>query len=109
MYNDLKVVLNAVRPLDEVDAERIGLAGSGTGAMLALNLADEDPTVRAVVVRGPEEVFEAAAARLDADENDFGGADGSFDIDPADFGGGDAGFLGDDDFGDFGGGDDFDF
>ena len=41
--------------------------------------------------------------------DDFGGADGSFDVDPGDFGGGDAGFLGDDDFGDFGGLDDFDF
>ena len=52
LYNDLKIVVNAVRPLDEVDEERLGLVGSGTGAMLALRLA-VDPRIKAVVVRGP--------------------------------------------------------
>ena len=49
MYNDLKIVLNAVLPLDEVDEERIGLVGSGTGAILALKLATESPSVRSAV------------------------------------------------------------
>ena len=53
MYNDLKTVLNTIRPLDEVDAECIGVVGSGTGAILALNLVNEDPTINAAVVRGP--------------------------------------------------------
>ena len=38
--------------------------------------------------------------------DDFGGYDGAFDVDPSDFG---RGSFGDDDFGDFGGFDDFDF
>ena len=38
--------------------------------------------------------------------DDYGGYDGAFDVDPGDYGGG---YFGDDDFGDFGGGDDFDF
>ena len=41
-----------------------------------------------------------------SDFDDFGGYDGAFDVDVGDFGGG---YFGDDDFGDFGGFDDFDF
>jgi putative phosphoribosyl transferase len=52
LYNDLKIVVNAIRPLNEVDEDRLGLIGSGTGAMLALRLA-VDPRIKAVVVRGP--------------------------------------------------------
>ncbi len=40
------------------------------------------------------------------DFDDFGGYDGAFGVDTDDFGGG---YFGDDDLGDFGGGDDFDF
>jgi putative phosphoribosyl transferase len=62
MYNDLKITLNTVRGLDEVDADRVGLVGSGSGAMLALNLAAEDPRIRAVVTRSPMSGREIDAA-----------------------------------------------
>lgn len=52
LYNDLKIVVNAIRPLDEVDEDRLGLIGSGTGAMLALRLG-VDPRIKSIVVRGP--------------------------------------------------------
>jgi len=63
MYNDLKVAVAQLRELDEVDEDRLGLVGSGTGALLALNLATELPGVQAVVVRGPLAGKEPLAAR----------------------------------------------
>jgi dienelactone hydrolase len=62
MYNDLKIIYNNVRQLHEVNLERMALAGSGTGGMLVLNLAVEDPSVKAVVVRGPMSGKEIEAA-----------------------------------------------
>ena len=53
MASDLRCVLNAVRMLDEVDEDRIGLVGSGSGSPLVMDLAAEDPRIRAVVARGP--------------------------------------------------------
>ena len=54
MYDDLKRVLIAIRHLDEVDTNRIGLIGSGSGSMLAMNLSAEDPSIlRSIVARGP--------------------------------------------------------
>ncbi len=53
MRDDLRVVVNAVRRLKEVDRERLAIIGSGTGAMVALQHAEEDPTLRALVLRGP--------------------------------------------------------
>jgi putative phosphoribosyl transferase len=53
MLEDLRCVVRNVRQLHEVDGERLGLVGSGSGAILALTLAREDPDIRAVVIRGP--------------------------------------------------------
>lgn len=53
MAADLRCILHAVRMLDEVDSERIGLVGSGSGSPLVMDLAAQDPGVRAVVARGP--------------------------------------------------------
>jgi alpha/beta superfamily hydrolase len=53
MLDDLRCVIRNVRQLHEVDGARLGLVGSGSGAMLALTVAREDPEIRAAVVRGP--------------------------------------------------------
>ncbi len=53
MAADLGNVLNAVRVLDEVDNDRLGLVGSGSGGMLCLEHARTDTEFRAIVVRGP--------------------------------------------------------
>ena len=53
MYSDLKLILENVRMLDEVDDDRLGVAGSGSGAKLALAFAAEHPAIRTVVARGP--------------------------------------------------------
>ncbi len=67
MLADLRSVYENVRLLQEVDPERIGLNGSGTGGMVALCFAAQQPKIAAMVLRGPvcgEEV--EAAGRVKA-------------------------------------------
>ncbi|MHC4414569.1 MAG: serine aminopeptidase domain-containing protein [Planctomycetota bacterium] len=63
MLSDLWTVYENVRILQEVDENRIGLNGSGTGGMIALRFAAEQPAVAAMVIRGPVCGREAEAAR----------------------------------------------
>ncbi len=53
MRDDLRVVMQSVVKLKEVDRDRLAIVGSGTGAMIALQHAEEDPKLRALVLRGP--------------------------------------------------------
>ena len=53
MLEDLHFVLHGVTQLREVDADRIGLVGSGSGAMIALQYAAQRATARTLVIRGP--------------------------------------------------------
>ncbi len=64
MLADLRTVFDNARILDEVDPCGIGLTGSGSGAMVALQLAAEQPDVQAVVIRGPVSGRELEASRL---------------------------------------------
>lgn len=61
MIADLEAVYENVRILHEVDPARIGLNGSGTGAMVTLRFAAGHPEIGAVVVRGPLSGREIAA------------------------------------------------
>lgn len=63
MLTDLRTVFENVCILDEVDSARIGLTGSGTGAMLALELATAAAQIRAVAARGPLSGREIQACR----------------------------------------------
>ena len=63
MLADLHVVFQHVMALTEVDAGRMGIVGSGTGAMIALYYAAQVPAVRAMVIRGPVCGRETLAAR----------------------------------------------
>lgn len=51
--DDLGVALDTLESLDEVDAGRVGVVGSGSGAAAALRRAAEDGRIRALVLRGP--------------------------------------------------------
>lgn len=53
MRDDLRMVMNSIVKLKEVDRERLAIVGSGTGAMIALQHAEEDSNLRALVLRGP--------------------------------------------------------
>ncbi len=53
MLADLRTVLENVRILHEVDPDRIGINGAGTGGDIATQLASEDPGIAAMVIRGP--------------------------------------------------------
>jgi putative phosphoribosyl transferase len=53
MASDLSLIVDSVRVLDEVDNARLGLVGSGSGTLLALELARAQDAIRAVVARGP--------------------------------------------------------
>jgi putative phosphoribosyl transferase len=53
MLADLHVALTSVAGLAEVDPHRLGLVGSGTGAMIALYYAAQVPRVKTMVIRGP--------------------------------------------------------
>ena len=63
MLSDLHVVFQSVAALAEVDRQRIGIVGSGTGGMAALHYAAQVPAVRALVIRGPVCGRETVAAR----------------------------------------------
>lgn len=62
MRDDLRVVLQAIVKLKEVDRERLAVVGAGTGAMIALQHAEEDAGLRALVLRGPVCKLEAVHA-----------------------------------------------
>jgi putative phosphoribosyl transferase len=63
MMADLHAVHENVCILDEVDAGRIGINGSGTGGMTALRFAAEIPQIAALVISGPVSGGEHEAAR----------------------------------------------
>jgi len=63
MLEDLHVAFTSIAQLQEVDAERMGLNGAGTGAMVALLYAAQQPMVKAMVIRGPICGREIDAAR----------------------------------------------
>jgi len=64
MYNDLKILLQTTRSLDEVDNDRIGVVGSGSGSTLALKLAADERALKALVIRGPMRGTEIGDAML---------------------------------------------
>jgi putative phosphoribosyl transferase len=63
MHNDLRTVIENVCRMNEVDPNRVGLNGSGTGGMIALHFAAHEPTLGALVIRGPVTGGEFEAAR----------------------------------------------
>jgi pimeloyl-ACP methyl ester carboxylesterase len=63
MLADLHLAFQSVAGLSEVDSQRLGLVGSGTGGMIALYYAAQLPAVKALVIRGPVCGRETVAAR----------------------------------------------
>jgi putative phosphoribosyl transferase len=63
MLRDLNVVFRTVAAMKEVDGRRIGINGAGTGGMIALHFAAIEPTLGALVIRGPVCEHEIDAAR----------------------------------------------
>lgn len=53
MLEDLHIAFTSIAQLQEVDADRMGLNGAGTGAMVALHYAAQQPMVKTMVIRGP--------------------------------------------------------
>jgi len=53
MLADLFTVHENLCILDEIDAARIGVRGSGTGSLIALHFAARVPEIAALVIRGP--------------------------------------------------------
>ncbi|MHC4220072.1 MAG: alpha/beta fold hydrolase, partial [Planctomycetota bacterium] len=64
MLADIRAVHQNVGILDEIESSRIGVRGSGTGGLIALHLAAEQPEIAAMVIRGPWAAGESEAARL---------------------------------------------
>jgi putative phosphoribosyl transferase len=63
MLEDLHVAFTSIAQLQEVDEGRMGLNGAGSGAMIALLYAAQQPLVRTMVIRGPICGREVSAAR----------------------------------------------
>lgn len=63
MLDDMHAVFEAVAHLNEVDPDRMGVNGAGSGAMIALYYATKQPLVHAMVIRGPICGREIQAAR----------------------------------------------
>lgn len=63
MLSDLHMVFQSAAGLAEVDRQRLGIVGSGTGCMVALHYAAQVPMVKAMVIRGPVCGRETVAAR----------------------------------------------
>ena len=63
MLADLRTVCENVCILDEVDQGHIGVNGSGSGGMVALRFAANEPALGAMVIRGPITGGEFEAAR----------------------------------------------
>lgn len=53
MLHDLHAVFQAVQAIHEVDSDRVGVNGAGTGALISLHYAAKQPAVRTLVIRGP--------------------------------------------------------
>ncbi len=65
--DDLGAALDVLATLDEVDGSRIGVAGSSSGAAVALLRAADDPRILALVLRSANPAgAEAAASRVTA-------------------------------------------
>ncbi|MHC4416862.1 MAG: phosphoribosyltransferase family protein [Planctomycetota bacterium] len=62
MLADLRTVHENVCIMDEIDSARIGLNGSGSGGLIALHVAAEQPNISAMVIRGPVSGGEMEAA-----------------------------------------------
>jgi pimeloyl-ACP methyl ester carboxylesterase len=60
---DLRAVMENVRILQEVDPRRIGLNGAGSAGRAVLRFASAEPTVAALVIRGPLAGGEIEGAR----------------------------------------------
>ncbi len=77
MYDDLKIVLDKVRGLAEVDERRIGMIGAGSGAILALNFAAaRSGSCGRVLAPGVDPLGEVAASNVDAAGLEAGVKDG---------------------------------
>ncbi len=63
MLEDVHAVYQNITQLHEVDPQRLGLNGSGTGGMIALYYAENQPLIKALVIRGPVCGREIDAAR----------------------------------------------
>ena len=63
MLEDVHTIFQNITQLYEVDPQRLGLNGSGTGGMIALYYAANQPLIRALVIRGPVCGREIDAAR----------------------------------------------
>lgn len=53
MIEDLRAIYEYVQTLDEVDENRIGLNGAGSGGLIALCHAASNDQIKAMVLRGP--------------------------------------------------------
>lgn len=53
LLDDLQCVFEKIVTLDEIDRHRLGLIGSGTGALTTLQMAVAEPLLGAMVLRGP--------------------------------------------------------
>ena len=63
MVSDLRTVVENVCFLQEVDPKRLGITGAGTGGMVALRFAAQEPQLAAMVIRGPLTGGEIEATR----------------------------------------------
>jgi dienelactone hydrolase len=64
MMADLHAIMRAVVQLSEVDPHRIGLVGSGSGALIALHYAAQVADLKALIIRGAVCGRETVAARM---------------------------------------------
>lgn len=53
LLDDLHCVFERIVTLSEIDKHRLGLVGSGTGALTTLQMAASEPLLGALVLRGP--------------------------------------------------------
>lgn len=63
MLEDLICVVENITCFNEFDPERMGLNGSGTGGMIALRFAANEPRIKRLTIRGPVMGDEIEAAR----------------------------------------------
>ncbi|MCZ6835889.1 MAG: alpha/beta fold hydrolase [Planctomycetota bacterium] len=64
MLDDLICVMKRIATLKEIDHHRLGLVGSGSGALIALQFASHEPLLGSLVLRGPLIGDERDLARL---------------------------------------------
>jgi putative phosphoribosyl transferase len=61
--DDLRAALDVLQTTDEIDAGRLGVAGTSSGGAAALQLAASDPRVRAMALRSANPAGAEASAR----------------------------------------------